>query len=167
MTGPEDRKSTRIIGTVFNVLYCLSIIIVCYLAYLNKGKTGLVITFFIFAGCGAICQAMSIRVKKKVGRPASSVKSLEACFKKKETYELFHNYVKEYIKAHQLLDGSFVYTAYEYFNHAKLFSASLNSTERFSKIMGSEFPLSYTDHQNIYVRSHIDGLWKDLEKLEK
>lgn len=34
VTGPEDRKSFRVIGTVFNVLYCLSIIIVCYLAYL-------------------------------------------------------------------------------------------------------------------------------------
>ena len=72
VTGPEDAKSIRIIGTVFNVLYCLAIIIVCYLAYLNKGKTGLVIAFFIFAGCGAICQAISIRIKKKAGRPSSS-----------------------------------------------------------------------------------------------
>lgn len=81
VTGPEDRKSFRVIGTVFNVLYCLSIIIVCYLAYLNKGKTGLVIAFFILAVCGAICQTISIRIKKKAGRPSSSVKSLEACFK--------------------------------------------------------------------------------------
>ena len=167
VTGPEDRKSFRVIGTVFNVLYCLSIIIVCYLAYLNKGKTGLVITFFIFAVCGAICQTISIRIKKKAGRPSSSVKSLEACFKNRETYELFHNYVKGYLQTHETLDGSFVYTAYGFFNHGRLFSADLNSAERFSNIMGSEFPLSYTDHQNIYARSHIDGLWKDLEKLEK
>lgn len=157
----------RIVGAVFNVLYCLSIIIVCYLAYLNKGKTGLVITFFIFAVCGAICQTISIRIKKKAGRPSSSVKSLEACFKNRETYELFHNYVKGYLQTHETLDGSFVYTAYGFFNHGRLFSADLNSAERFSKIMGGEFPLSYTDHQNIYARSHIDGLWKDLEKLEK
>lgn len=65
VTGPENKKSCRVIGTVFNVLYCLSIIIVCYLAYLNKGKTGLVIAFFIFAGCDAICQAISIRIKRK------------------------------------------------------------------------------------------------------
>ena len=167
VTGPKDAKSIRIIGTVFNVLYCLAIIIVCYLTYLNKGKTGLVIAFFIFAVCGAICQAISIRIKKKAGRPSSSVKSLEACFKNRETYELFRNYVKGYLQTHKTLDGSFVYTAYEYFNHAKLFSVGLNSTERFSKIMDSEFPLSYTDHQNIYARSHLDDLWKDLEKLEK
>ena len=158
VTGPEDRKSFRVIGTVFNVLYCLSIIIVCYLAYLNKGKTGLVIAFFIFAVCGAICQTISIRIKKKADRPSSSVKSLEACFKNRETYELFHNYVEGYPQTHETLDGSFVYTAYGFFNHGRLFSADLNSAERFSKIMGCEFPLSYTDHQNIYARSHIDGL---------
>ena len=163
VTGPEDRKSIRIIGTVFNVLYCLSIIIVCYLAYLNKGKTSLVIAFFIFAVCGAICQTISIRIKKKAGRPSSSVKSLEACFKNRETYELFRNYVKGYLQTHETLDGSFVYTAYGFFNHGRLFSADLNSAERFSKIMGSEFPLSYTDHQNIYSRTHIESLWKDLE----
>jgi len=167
VTGPEDRKSIRIIGAVFNVLYCLSIIIVCYLAYLNKGKTGLVITFFIFAVCGALVQVINIRRKRKAGRPASSAGSLETCFRSGETCEKFRGYVKEYLKTHETLDGSFVYTAYGFFNHAKLFSADLNSAERFSKIMGSEFPLSYTDHQNIYARSHIDGLWKDLEKLEK
>ena len=165
VTGPEDKRSTKNLAEVFNVLYCLSVVALCILSFLYKGTAGLIVSFFIFAVCGALIQAVRVTQKRKAGRPASSVKSLEDCFRNEKFLKAFRLYIEEYLKRHDSLDGSFVYTAYEYFAHAKLFSPDLKSVDRFSRIMAGEYPLSYKDHQNIYLRSHNDAVWKGLEKL--